>query len=274
MKTITLALTVLVSLFFANSQNTNAQNYKINTEESKINWVGYKLGGQHAGDLMLSSGTLKSNDKGISGKFIIDMTTINCTDLEGEKKGNLEDHLAADDFFDVENHSKAKFKLNKVSIVRPVEGSDVTHKVSGELSIKDITHTVHFPATIVINGDDMTAKANLTIDRTLWGIEYNSAGNVLSSLADKVIYDDIELELDLVAKLDNTFMEDVKEVAEKVGEGTKKTAIKVGEETKEAAEKVGEETKEVVEKVGEGTKKVIKKVGDTFKKDKDKKDNE
>jgi len=227
----------MVSLFFANTQTTNAQNYKINTDESAINWVGYKLGGQHAGDLKLSSGVLKSNDNG----------TINCTDLEGEMKGKLEGHLAAADFFDVENHSKAKFKLNKVSIVRPVEGSDVTHKVSGELTIKDMTHTVHFPATIAINGDDMTAKASLTIDRTLWGVEYGSAGNVLSSLADKVIYDDIELELNLSAKLDNTFMEDVKEVADKVGEGTKKTAVKVGEETKEAAEKVGEEILAVLE---------------------------
>jgi len=261
MKLITLTLTILVSLFFANTQNTNAQNYKISKDESAINWVAYKLGGQHAGDLKLSSGILKVNEDGISGKFIIDMTTINCTDLEGEMKGKLEGHLASADFFDVENHNKAKFKLNKVSIVRPVEGSDITHKVNGELTIKDETHTVQFPANIAINGDDLTAKATLTIDRTLWGIEYGSAGNVLASIADKVIYDDIELELNLSAKVDNTFIEDVKEVAEKVGEGTKKTAVKVGEETKE-----------VVEKVGDGTKKVIKKVGDAIKGDK--KDND
>ncbi len=271
MKVITCTLTVLVSLFFANT-NTNAQNYKISTDASAINWVGYKLGGQHEGDLKLSSGVLKVNEDGISGKFIIDMTTINCTDLEGEMKGKLEGHLAAADFFDVENHAKAKFKLNKVSIVRPVEGSDITHKVSGELTVKGITQKVQFPAAIVINGEDLTAKARFTIDRTLWGMEYNSAGNVLASLADKMIYDDIELDLNLSAKVDNTFMEDVKEVAEKVGEGTKKTAVKVGEETKEAAEKVGEETKEVVEKVGEGTKKVIEKVGDAIKGDK--KDND
>lgn len=274
MKLITLTLTVLVSLFFANTQNTNAQNYKISAEESAINWTGYKLGGQHSGDLKLSSGNLKVNDEGISGKFIIDMTTINCTDLEGEMKGKLEGHLSAPDFFDVENHGKAKFKLNKVSVLRPVEGSDATHKVSGELSIKGITNTVQFPAAITIEGENMTAKAMLTIDRTLWEMEYGSAGNVLANLGDKMIYDDIELELNLNAKVDNTFIEDVKEVTEKVVDETKEAAEKVGEGTKKAAVKVGEETKEVVEKVGDGTKKVIKKVGDAIKGDKKDSDND
>jgi len=274
MKVITLALTILVSLFFVNTQNTNAQNYKISAEESAINWTGYKLGGQHTGDLMLSSGVLKVNDDGISGKFIIDMTTINCTDLEGDMKSDLEGHLGAADFFDVENHSKAKFKLNKVSVLRPVEGSDATHKVSGELTIKGITNTVQFPATISIEGENMTAKATLTIDRTLWEMKYGSAGNVLASLGDKMIYDDIELGLSLNAKVDNTFIEDVKEVADKVGEETKEAAEKVGEGTKKAAVKVGEETKEAAEKVGEGTKKVIKKVGDAIKGDKKDDDND
>jgi len=260
MRFIALLLTVLVSLSFTNS---NAQNYRIDVEKSAVNWTGFKLGGSHNGDLKLSSGVLKTGDDGISGKFIIDMTSINCLDLEGEQKTDLEGHLSAADFFDVENHEKAKFKLNKVSIVRPVEGSDITHKVTGELTIKGKTNPVQFPASIAIEGEMLTANAKLSIDRTLWDMAYGSAGSVVAFLGDKMIYDDIELELNISAMVDNTLMEDVKEVAEKVGEGTKNAAQKVGEGTKNAAEKVGEETKKVIEKVG-----------DAIKGDKEKKDND
>jgi len=239
MKVITFLLTLIVSVFFIGANSK---------------WVGYKLGGSHMGDLALKSGKLKASDDGISGKFIMDMSSINCTDLEGEMKGKLEGHLGAADFFDVENHGTAKFKLTKVAPVRPVEGSDVTHKVTGELTIKDITNAVQFPATISVEGDNITASAKMTIDRTLWKIEYGSAGSVLASLGDKMIYDDIELELNLAGVLDNTLMEDVKETAKEVGEGTKKAAEKVGEGTKNAAEKVGEGTKKVIEKVGDAIK--------------------
>jgi len=242
MKTIKIAAALLICVAFIGSE-TFAQKFKIDTENSALLWTGYKIGGQHNGDLMLKSGKLFAKDDGISGSFVIDMATINTLDLEGDYKTDLDGHLSAPDFFDVENHPTAKFKLTKMTPVRAVEGSEATHKVTGELTIKDITNTVQFPAKVVIDGDKMTADAKLSIDRTMWGVQYGTAGNVLSTLKDKVIYDDVDLELSISAMVDDTLVEDViegtKKIAEKVGDGVKKAT----EGVKDAAEKVGDKMK-------------------------------
>ena len=47
----------------------------------------------------------------ISGILILDMSTINCTDLEGEWKQKLEGHLKSDDFFSVEKYPFASFEI-------------------------------------------------------------------------------------------------------------------------------------------------------------------
>lgn len=242
MKTIKIAAALLICAAFIGSE-TFAQKFKIDTKNSSVLWTGYKIGGQHNGDLMLKSGKLFAKDDGISGTFVIDMTTINTLDLEGDYKTDLDGHLGAPDFFDVENHPTAKFKLTKMTPVRVKEGSDATHKVTGNLTIKDVTHTVQFPAKVVIDGDKMTANAKLSIDRTMWGVQYGAAGNVLASLKEKVIYDDVDLELNLSAMVDDTLVEEVvegsKKIAEKIGKGVKKAT----EGVKDAAEKVGDKMK-------------------------------
>jgi len=77
----------------------------------------------------------------------------------------------------------------------------------------------------------------------MWGVQYGTAGNVLSTLKDKVIYDDVDLELSISAMVDDTLVEDViegtKKIAEKVGDGVKKAT----EGVKDAAEKVGDKMK-------------------------------
>jgi len=232
MKTIKIVVALLICVAFISSE-TFAQKFKIDTENSVVLWTGYKIGGQHNGNIMLKSGKLSAKDDGISGSFVIDMATINTLDLEGESKQKLDGHLAAEDFFNVEAYPTAKFELTKMTPIREQDGSDATHKVTGNLIIKDITHTIQFPAKIVIDNDLMTANAKLTIDRTLWNVEYGTAGNVLSTLKDKVIYDDVELELNINAMVDDT-------VVEEVIEGTKKVAEKIGDSMKNAAEKVGD----------------------------------
>jgi len=110
MKTIKIAAALLICVAFIGSE-TFAQKFKIDTENSN-------------GDLMLKSGKLFAKDDGISGSFVIDMATINTLDLEGDYKTDLDGHLSAPDFFDVENHPTAKFKLTKMTPVRAVEGRD------------------------------------------------------------------------------------------------------------------------------------------------------
>ena len=86
---------------------TATEKKQVDTEQSIINWVGYKVTGQHEGTITLREGTLEFNgDQLTGGNFVMDMTSINTTDLEGDYKNKLDGHLKANDFFGVKNIKK------------------------------------------------------------------------------------------------------------------------------------------------------------------------
>ena len=58
-------------------------------------------------DLDTSKTINLKNDVLSSGKFVVDMTTIDCEDLSGSSKTNLESHLKSDDFFSVNKYAEA-----------------------------------------------------------------------------------------------------------------------------------------------------------------------
>ena len=50
-------------------------------------------------------------------------------------------------------------------------------------------------------GESYRAKGKLSFNRTKWDIKYNSGSFFdINKLGDKLIYDDIEIELDIVAQ--------------------------------------------------------------------------
>ena len=71
--------------------------------------------------------------------------------------------------------------------------------MKGDLTIKGITKEIEFNTEIKLNGNSYTAVAKLIIDRTEWGIEYSSK-KILGALADKFIYDEMELDVFLVSE--------------------------------------------------------------------------
>jgi hypothetical protein len=64
--------------------------------------------------------------------------------------------------------------------------------VSGELTIKTFTHPVEFEMS---NSNDGW-KANLVFDRSKYEVKFRS-GSFFENLGDKLIYDDIELAINL-----------------------------------------------------------------------------
>ena len=114
MKLKNLILPVLMILTF--SIFGNVDPIKINTEKSSISWVGKKITGQHSGTISIKSGELiMDDDKLTGGSFVIDMSSITCTDIESEKKNKyLVDHLKAKDFFAIGKELKSgKYKIEK-----------------------------------------------------------------------------------------------------------------------------------------------------------------
>ena len=126
-----LASTVIVSLL--SFTNVNAQEKKIEVKDSNIEWEGEKVTGSHEGTIELKDGyfTMENGElKG--GEFVMDMTSITVTDLEGEDKGKLEGHLKSDDFFGVNNHPTAKLVITSVA-----KKSNGTYGVVADLTIKE-----------------------------------------------------------------------------------------------------------------------------------------
>ena len=165
--------------------------YKIDSEKSKLTWIGKKVTGQHTGGINLAEGNLNVNSNKVTGgSFSIDMTSI--TDID--KNERLVSHLKSDDFFSTEKNPKANF------VITQIIGNKDQYTVKGNLSIKGITNEVEFPATIQIGPKEITAKAKILVDRTKFDIKYRS-GNFFENLGDKVIEDNFELNVELVAIL-------------------------------------------------------------------------
>lgn len=173
-----------------------AVNYNVNTNESQILWEGSKPTGTHHGTINLTSGTIAVKEGAVeAGNFVIDMNTITDLDMEGDQKANLEAHLKGTaegkegDFFNVTQYPTAKFEMTSIE----------NNIVKGNLTIKDKTNAIEFPATITIEGDTMTFKSEtFEIDRTKWGVNYGSK-SIFPSLGDKFINDAIKITISLVA---------------------------------------------------------------------------
>lgn len=169
-----------------------ADTYKVDASKSSITWVGKKLTGSHNGTIDLQSGVLSFNGKKLAGgNFVIDMTTIK----DADKSANLEKHLKADDFFGTDKFASSTFTIKKVA------GNGNTVNVTGDLTIKGITNSITFPATLVWNTDgSVTASADkVSVDRTKFGIKYKSK-SIFPDVGDKMINDEFELAIKLVAK--------------------------------------------------------------------------
>ncbi len=167
---------------------TSISDKKVNVKESKVNWKGYKVTGEHEGTINLKEGSLTFTDNQLTGgSFVIDMTTINTTDLSGDMKGKLDGHLKSDDFFGVEKFPTASFKITSVS------GKDKLYRVTGDLTIKGITKSTSFALQMA---DDNTATAAMKIDRSKFDVRYGS-NSFFDDLKDKAIYDEFDLNVTL-----------------------------------------------------------------------------
>lgn len=190
MKNLLLSFAMLLSLTTF-GRTTNPVTKNVNIKESNIEWKGYKVLGSHTGTIQIKDGSFQFDDNGqlTGGGFIIDMTTIKVTDLEGNGAKKLEGHLSSTDFFGVENHPTATFTITKVVS----RGNPGEYKIVGDLTIKETTKEIKFNANV----DENFAAADITIDRSEFDVRYGS-GSFFDNLGDKTIYDEFDLTVSLV----------------------------------------------------------------------------
>ena len=181
LKSIALALVVVLSTLSA-----TGQTIKIDVSKSSINWLAKKVTGQHNGTINIKDGALvfkKGKLKG--GIFTVDMTSLTATDLTGKYLGELNVHLKSEDFFGVEKFPTSTLVFKKIG----AKAKDI-YTVTADLTIKGIKKPVIFD--ISVNGN--TATTTFNVDRTKYGIRYNSK-SFFESIGDKAIYDEFELKV-------------------------------------------------------------------------------
>ena len=163
----------------------------INKSASSIGWLAKKVTGEHNGTVGISAGALNvDGNKLVGGNFTIDLKSIKDLDItDANYNQKFIGHITSGDFFEVEKFPTATFVITKVA------GNQVT----GNLTVKGITKSITFPAEIAVKGGKVTAKANITIDRTDFNIRYGSK-KFFESIGDKAIYDDFALTVSLVSE--------------------------------------------------------------------------
>lgn len=189
MKTRVITIIALLSITLGFSQET----LPINTNKSNINWFGeyaFYFGG-HNGKVNLKEGRfIKRNGKITGGEFVIDMTTIKSLDIDNPKgRAGLDEHLKNEDFFEVNTYPEAK-----IVFIDVIYESEKELKIYANLTIKGITRAINFRAEV--NYDKLQMTTKFKIDRTLWGITFNSK-EVEGKLKDGLISDAIGFEVDL-----------------------------------------------------------------------------
>ena len=172
--------------------------YKIDTDKSKIYWIGRKITGEHNGTIEIKDGYVNIDQGSIAGGlFEIDMNSITVVDMNEKYNKKLESHLKNSDFFDVQKFPVSTFKIKKSYNFFIIDNIIF----DGDLKIKNTLIEKNIPATITVNDSVAEAVGVIDIDRTLFGITYGSS-SFFNNLADRAIDNNFTLKFKIVAVRD------------------------------------------------------------------------
>lgn len=175
--------------------------YNVVAEKSEVSWHGKKVTGEHFGNIDLQKGELDVVGGQLAGgTLVIDMHSLTNSDLtSAEDNGKLVGHLKSDDFFGVEKYPTATFEITSVTPIDGAAAGQPNYTVEGDLTIKDKTNPVTFPATINVAEDVVTAQADVVVDRAKYDIRYGS-NSFFDNLGDKAIDDEFTVSFDVTAQ--------------------------------------------------------------------------
>jgi len=185
----------------------DGNQYTLDTLNSKVEWKGYKIfkseSTSHFGTIKFESGDVTVKEGKLeSGKFVADMGSLTSEDLknDAEQLGKLNGHLKSGDFFEVEKYPTAKFEITSVTAFDASKDksviADATNIISGNLTIKDKTVNVTFPAKVNVTDNEVSVQSKFTINRQDWGLAYGTEGDP----KDWMISQEVDMELNITAK--------------------------------------------------------------------------
>lgn len=163
----------------------DVKKFTIDMEQSSIVWNAHVTGvGTREGGWSVFEGKVEVTGTDLStakADVTIDMKSAFADHPDITKKLVGDEH-----FFLPSKFPNATFKTT--GIKASASGFDV----SGDLTIRDKTKNITFPATIAIDGDNLTVKAQFEINRNDFDIKYQGA------VGDYVIQDVCPVKLDII----------------------------------------------------------------------------
>ncbi len=158
------------------TSSVSTDTVQIDLDRSKIMWKATKMAGTagHAGQISLTHGFLTTTDGLVSGgSFKVDINSIQVTDIpesEPIPRKRFNDHIKSNDFFNAAVYPTASFRITRIDHINPGK-----MKVNGDLTIKNITKSISFPA----DQKQDIIMASVKFDRFKWNItsENEEAGS-------------------------------------------------------------------------------------------------
>ncbi len=179
---------IYLSLFFL-SFSTQAQNFRLNSQASTLNWTGKAAFNTYAlsGTLKAKFGKLRiEKDTIVELTLVIDMMSLD------HENNDLKSHLRSKDFFNVKKFKEAQFLLSNNPLIKSEEA-----QIKGRLTIKDKSKQETILIAIVKIGNKMKFSFKTTLDRLDYGVTYNSP-SLFKKLKQNAIADEFVLEGELI----------------------------------------------------------------------------
>jgi K(+)-stimulated pyrophosphate-energized sodium pump len=167
----------------------------LNSINSLVYWSASKVTGKHNGLVNAQDARIAiKDDMIVDGIIRMDMQSITVIDItDADKNARLTNHLKSADFFDVENHRYAIFKVN--SSAGTLSGGKVS--VKGTLNIKGISNPASIAMEVLVKGDKRVLIGTLNVNRSDYNVRYGS-GSFFSGLGDDLIHDEFALKAELI----------------------------------------------------------------------------
>jgi polyisoprenoid-binding protein YceI/rhodanese-related sulfurtransferase len=175
--------------------------YRIDTDQSIIEWVGRNPNTQHFGTVRISHGHIQIEDNTITGVAEIDMNSIENMSLKGDElQPVLVSHLKSEDFFLVKAFPTAKFIISGGKLADEPNLSSPNYELNGILDLKGVKADISFSTTITHTDDnELLAEAHFDIDRTRWNVIYGST-RFFEHLGMHIVFDFISFQVRISVK--------------------------------------------------------------------------
>lgn len=156
----------------------------VSTADSKVEFVGSKVTGSHAGGFEKFTAAIHVQD----GVLVPNGTSVEIDmDSTWSDSNRLTGHLKNADFFDVPTFPTSTF------ITTNIEKGDTGYSVTGNFTLHGVTKSISFPADIQVSDAQVKVNAEFFIKRFDFEIKFPGK-------ADDLIRDEVVIKLNITAK--------------------------------------------------------------------------